>query len=614
MLIVFFAVPLNWTSLVKKITQTNEIDQKKLIKNCVDEYVKAADLYISIKAMSSRVCLILDRIEFLKTLLISSYTEVEVIENLLPEVPLYKTATSSTSENTTLSNPPEAKVIDKNWIGANNKLKNQRPLKSILPNDHFSMGLSETEIDVLRASSVVNNLIYQPWLPGEEEREKFRFDHLYCDPDGLLPLSPKQIEKNAVWKRPSEFLCFKDIGGSDGTAAEEGNGAPQTEHKTIKMIADTISPLSIRQDLITDCSFVCSLCIASAFEMKFRKQLITAIIFPQNSKRMPIYNAYGKYLVKLHINGVPRKVVVDDRLPVSADSGDLLCSTSTNGGELWVSIIEKAYMKVNGGYSFPGSNSGIDLYALTGWIPEQVFFSESSGAGAAPADHTQQAERAWKRLQSAHGYGDCLITVSTGELSAEQEAATGLVPSHAYAVLDVREAGTLRLLKVKNPWSKRPWKGRFSCRALDSWTDGLHRALGCSVADLKAMDAQGLFWIEFGDCRTFFKSFFLNWNPALFSYRTVVHDFWPAAQGPPNDKFFIGRPREPLDRRRATRSGCCSRDTWRAERRLRQSRPSSHCTCSDTPRTPPSVASTPPARPSSQGSTPTTPTRWSGST
>ena len=41
------------------------------------------------------------------------------------------------------------------------------------------------------------------------------------------------------------------------------------------------SPSSF-QELVTDCSFVSSLCIAAAYERKFKRQLITNIIFPQN--------------------------------------------------------------------------------------------------------------------------------------------------------------------------------------------------------------------------------------------------------------------------------------------------------------------------------------------
>ena len=64
-------------------------------------------------------------------------------------------------------------------------------------------------------------------------------------------------------------------------------------------------------------------------------------------------------------------MAVDDRFPLSKD-GRLMTSHTTHAQELWVQIIEKAYMKVNGGYDFPGSNSGIDMFALTGCVCHRV--------------------------------------------------------------------------------------------------------------------------------------------------------------------------------------------------------------------------------------------------
>lgn len=81
----------------------------------------------------------------------------------------------------------------------------------------------------------------------------------------------------------------------------------------------------------------------------------------------------GKYIVRLNFNGTYRRVEIDDRLPVSKTSRVLHVIDRRNPGLLWPALLEKAYLKVRGSYDFPGSNSGTDLWILSGWIPEQIF-------------------------------------------------------------------------------------------------------------------------------------------------------------------------------------------------------------------------------------------------
>ena len=64
---------------------------------------------------------------------------------------------------------------------------------------------------------------------------------------------------------------------------------------------------------------------------------------------------------------------MDDLFPIG-DGQTLLCSYSQQR-DLWVSLLEKAYMKVMGGYDFPGSNSVSPPYAFSPFFPFRTSIS-----------------------------------------------------------------------------------------------------------------------------------------------------------------------------------------------------------------------------------------------
>ncbi|XP_027051362.1 calpain-7-like isoform X1 [Pocillopora damicornis] len=364
--------------------------------------------------------------------------------------------------------------------------------------------LTVKELEVLKRTSYINGKLFPPWL-DIDLKERFAYPDCYSDKDGQLALSQKQKARFTKWLRPTE-LC-----------------------ENPEMIY-AISSFSIKQTIVSDCSFLASLAISAAYERNFKKTLITSIIYPQNRAGKPVINPSGKYMIKLRINGVSRKVIIDDTLPVGRD-GELLCSYSNNRNEMWVSLIEKAYLKVMGGYDFPGSNSSIDLHALTGWIPERMSIKRNNP--------TFNESMHFDRLLNGVRSGDCLVTVATGPMSESEADRAGLVPTHAYALLDIRKVKGHRLLQLKNPWSHLRWKGKFSEMDSTSWTPELQRALNYDRKSAIQID-NGVFWISWECVMQFFDVIYMNWNPKLFKYRFSLHSTWTSAEGPKKDVYNIG--------------------------------------------------------------------------
>lgn len=175
-----------------------------------------------------------------------------------------------------------------------------------------------------------------------------------------LKLSKQQIAHFNSWKRAS-----KESATSDSLLPA---GLPSWSKHRVSNRADLV------QDLAPDCSVVASLCAIQAREERGYPSLLSNVIYPwDKATNCPAISPSGKYIFCFNFNGSFRKVVIDDYLPTSKSNRKLHVVDRNNPNVLWPALLEKAYLKVRGGYEYPGSNSNTDLWVITGWIPEQVF-------------------------------------------------------------------------------------------------------------------------------------------------------------------------------------------------------------------------------------------------
>ncbi|KAF4456914.1 hypothetical protein F53441_1038 [Fusarium austroafricanum] len=371
--------------------------------------------------------------------------------------------------------------------------------------------LTQTPSLLLRTSQLHGNL-FPPWSKEPSDRD-------FQLPPGKQPftdnatfaLSPRQTATFGGWKRPRDL--YRDVETDDEAFMNSSRGC------------------DLVQDVTTDCSVVASLCASmriltgrnsvkpigiwhSPLPANQSSQILSSILYPfDKAKGIPKMSPSGKYVLKLYFNGCFRRVVVDERLPSSITNRTLYVVDRLNRQLIWPALLEKAYLKVRGGYDFPGSNSGTDLWVLTGWVPEQIFLQRED----------LEINALWRRIKDAHDSENVVVTLGTGRISAEEEDILGLIGEHDYAVMSLEMIGDSRRLLVKNPWCDGPvWKGGIP-QPSNAKPPTSHVT---SPQNISLPSSAGSFWMTLEDVFQHFESMYLNWNPALFPHRQDHHFTW----------------------------------------------------------------------------------------
>ncbi|KAL8963606.1 MAG: hypothetical protein Q9193_000149 [Seirophora villosa] len=330
----------------------------------------------------------------------------------------------------------------------------REPLSTRIPS-------TREQIIILEASKL-HGCRFPPWVasPEASEFELGEAQSLFVD-NAEFRLSETQLALFDGWRRPDELL------------------PPPSRHEpTTNSVKSSPTDDNEKADLVQD--------------------MLSFIFHPYDKDlQQPLRSRNGKYIFRLYFNGCWRKVVIDDRLPASAQSRTLYVVDRNNPSLLWPALVEKAYLKVRGG--------------------EQT-----------------EREALWRRILKSFDYGDVLITLGTGKLTEFEQKNTALASEHDYAVIGLQENSGKRLFLLKNPWSEGN-KGPDGDGNGDHGGSKQHGATPEAVSSRQLKGEPptvdpGTFWMNVNDVFQHFETLYLNWNPGLFSHRQDVHFSWDVSR------------------------------------------------------------------------------------
>ncbi|XP_064618090.1 calpain-9-like isoform X2 [Liolophura sinensis] len=223
-------------------------------------------------------------------------------------------------------------------------------------------------------------------------------------------------------------------------------------------IEDDATQYDIAQGELGNCWFMG----AAASIAATNRKLLTRVIMPVKQGFGRDYT--GRFVFQFWQYDRWMKVAIDDRLPTYR--GQLVYAhNKKNPREFWCALLEKAFAKLYGCYE-----------ALSGGRIHHAFVDMSGGISECislqPDKVVHEAQELFTLLQRTLTMNSLLggsIFKSDKTATREIQRVNGLYEGHAYSITKLQSVTdkygkTHNLLRLRNPWGQREWKGSWSDR------------------------------------------------------------------------------------------------------------------------------------------------------
>ncbi|KAF2870062.1 hypothetical protein BDV95DRAFT_574981 [Massariosphaeria phaeospora] len=197
------------------------------------------------------------------------------------------------------------------------------------------------------------------------------------------------------------------------------------------------------------------------------------------------------------------------RKVMQTGSRALYFAQCSDANETWLPLLEKAYAKAHGDYSsIDGGFVGEGIEDLTGGVTSEIF-----------ATDILDKEKFWReellRVNSEFLFG-------AGQMGGIYGERSGIQEKHAYSIMEAREIDGERLLKLRNPWGRTEWTGKWSDGS-EEWTPQWMQKLDHKFGD------DGMFWISYSDLLKHYQHFD---RTRLFGPEWTISQQWTSVNVP----------------------------------------------------------------------------------